>query len=98
MKRIVGVYDEEVPPVPIPNTVVKLLGAENTWLATARENRAMPTFSFFIPNFIWPVSQAVKTLASHAEDRSSILLRVTKALTSKSESLYLHIRAFSSVG
>ena len=49
-KRIVGVYDEEVPPVPIPNTVVKLLGAENTWLATARENRAMPTFSsFFIP-------------------------------------------------
>ena len=45
MKRIVGVYDEEVPPVPIPNTVVKLLGAENTWLATARENRAMPTFS-----------------------------------------------------
>ena len=73
-KRIVGVNDEEVPPVPIPNTVVKLLGAENTWLATARENRAMPTFSFFI----WPVSQAVKTLASHAEDRSSILLRVTK--------------------
>ena len=49
MKRIVGVNDEEVPPVPIPNTVVKLLGAENTWLATARENRAMPTFSFFIP-------------------------------------------------
>ena len=47
-KRIVGVYDEEVPPVPIPNTVVKLLGAENTWLATARENRAMPTFSSFI--------------------------------------------------
>ena len=49
LKRIVGVYDEEVPPVPIPNTVVKLLGAENTWLATARENRAMPTFSFFVP-------------------------------------------------
>ena len=48
-KRIVGVYDEEVPPVPIPNTVVKLLGAENTWLETARENRAMPTFSFFMP-------------------------------------------------
>ena len=74
-KRIVGVNDEEVPPVPIPNTVVKLLGAENTWLETARENRAMPTFSFFK---IRPVSQAVKTLASHAEDRSSILLRVTK--------------------
>ena len=47
-KRIVGVYDEEVPPVPIPNTVVKLLGAENTWLETARENRAMPTLLFFV--------------------------------------------------
>ena len=77
-KRIVGVNDEEVPPVPIPNTVVKLLGAENTWLETARENRAMPTFSFFISK-IRPVSQVVKTLASHAEDRSSTLLRVTKA-------------------
>ena len=50
LKRIVGVNDEEVPPVPIPNTVVKLLGAENTWLETARENRAMPTFSS--PNLI----------------------------------------------
>ena len=47
-KRIVGVNDEEVPPVPIPNTVVKLLGAENTWLETARENRAMPTLLFFL--------------------------------------------------
>ena len=45
-KRIVGVNDEEVPPVPIPNTVVKLLGAENTWLETARENRATPTLFF----------------------------------------------------
>ena len=43
LKRIVGVNDEEVPPVPIPNTVVKLLGAENTWLETARENKTMPT-------------------------------------------------------
>ena len=50
-KRIVGVNDEEVPPVPIPNTVVKLLGAENTWLETARENRAMPTFTSSICTF-----------------------------------------------
>ena len=39
----VGVDDAEGPPVPIPNTEVKLSGAENTWLATARENREMPT-------------------------------------------------------
>ena len=46
-KGIVGVNDGEDPPVPIPNTVVKLAGAENTWLETARENRAMPTLLFF---------------------------------------------------
>ena len=27
---IVGIYDDEGPPVPIPNTEVKLIGAENT--------------------------------------------------------------------
>ena len=29
----------EVPPVPIPNTVVKLRSAEDTWLETTWENR-----------------------------------------------------------
>ena len=49
MKRgIVGVYDGEDPPVPIPNTVVKLAGAENTWLATTREDKSMPTLLFFL--------------------------------------------------
>ena len=46
-KGIVGVNDDEDPPVPIPNTVVKLVGAEDTWLETTRENRTMPTYSFF---------------------------------------------------
>ena len=40
----VGVDDAEGPPVPIPNTEVKLSGAENTWLVTARKNREMPTY------------------------------------------------------
>ena len=35
----VGVDCDEGPPVPIPNTVVKLISAEDTWLATAWENR-----------------------------------------------------------
>ena len=39
---IVGVDCDEVPPVPIPNTEVKLIGAEDTWLEAARENRLMP--------------------------------------------------------
>ena len=38
----VGVDYDEDPPVPIPNTVVKLVRAENTWRAASRENRSMP--------------------------------------------------------
>ena len=40
---IVGVFNGEGPPVPIPNTEVKLTSAENTCLETDRENRSMPT-------------------------------------------------------
>ena len=40
---VVGVFNDEGPPVPIPNTEVKLISAENTWLEAARENRAVPT-------------------------------------------------------
>ena len=36
---IVGVDDGEGPPVPIPNTAVKLARADNTWLVTARKDR-----------------------------------------------------------
>ena len=42
-RRRVGVINAEGPPVPIPNTEVKLCRAEDTWLATARENRYAPT-------------------------------------------------------
>ena len=34
----------EVPPVPIPNTEVKLNSAESTWLDTAWEIRSLPDF------------------------------------------------------
>ena len=42
----VGVYDGEGPPVPIPNTEVKLVGGDNTCLATDREDSTMPTQMF----------------------------------------------------
>ena len=32
---------EEATPVPIPNTEVKLLSADDTWLATARESKTV---------------------------------------------------------
>ena len=41
-KAIAGVNDDEDPPVPIPNTVVKLISAENTWMETSWENRSVP--------------------------------------------------------
>ena len=41
--EIVGVDDVEGPPVPMPNTEVKLDSAENTRMVTSREDRKMPT-------------------------------------------------------
>ena len=37
-----GVNGNEVPPVPIPNTEVKLIRVDNTWMETSREDRSMP--------------------------------------------------------
>ena len=39
---ISGGNGERVPPVPIPNTEVKPLSADGTWLETARESRSPP--------------------------------------------------------
>ena len=40
---LVGVHYDEGPPVPIPNTVVKLIRAENTWRAASWKDRSAPT-------------------------------------------------------
>ena len=37
--RLFGDDSKEVTPVPIPNTVVKLLHADDTWWVTARESK-----------------------------------------------------------
>ena len=42
---IVGVFNGEGPPVPIPNTEVKLTSADNTCLATDWKDRSTPTQS-----------------------------------------------------
>ena len=41
--QIVRDYCDEGTPVPIPNTVVKLIYGDNTWLATAREDNSTRT-------------------------------------------------------
>ena len=40
--EIFGDYDAEVTPVPIPNTVVKLCSADDTWWEAAWESRSSP--------------------------------------------------------
>ena len=42
MKKV-GVINAEGPPVPIPNTEVKLCSGEDTLRETVRENSSMPT-------------------------------------------------------
>ena len=37
--EVVGADDGEGTPVPIPNTAVKLTGADNTWLEAARDDK-----------------------------------------------------------
>ena len=57
-KASFGGYSEKVTPVPIPNTVVKLLCADNTGRATAWELKSLPelmckkSFSFLTQNII----------------------------------------------
>ena len=41
-QKICGGNSEEVTPVPIPNTEVKLLSADDTWWETAWESRTLP--------------------------------------------------------
>ena len=41
-KKSLGDFGEVEPPVPIPNTEVKLLSTDDTALATAWENRPLP--------------------------------------------------------
>ena len=43
LEKIVGVTNAEGPPVPIPNTEVKLCSGENTLRETARENNSTLT-------------------------------------------------------
>ncbi len=59
----VGVFSAEGPPVPIPNTAVKLSSAENTWRAASWEDRAMPTSGYFKSNQNASIAQSVEHAA-----------------------------------
>ena len=44
LRIICGDNSKEVTPVPIPNTEVKLLSADDTWWETAWESKTLPFF------------------------------------------------------
>ena len=71
--EISGDNSVEVTPVPIPNTVVKLFSADDTWWEAAWESRTSPVISYR-----WPVGQAVKTSPFHGGNMGSIPVRVTR--------------------
>ena len=49
IQKFSGDNDEEEIPVPMPNTEVKLLSAEDTYELPCWENRKLPVFYIFIP-------------------------------------------------
>ena len=55
-KRLASADSAQDPPVPIPNTVVKLSSAENTCLETDREDREVLALSFIYS----PLAQSVE--------------------------------------
>ena len=62
----VGAYCDEVTPVPIPNTEVKLIRVVDTRLVTARESRSVPALIFLLSS----VGRAsVRDYTNHREDK-----------------------------
>ena len=96
---IVGVDCDEVPPVPIPNTEVKLIGAEDTWLEAARENRLMPTPA--IPFRILRLYSSLAQSVEHAAVNRRVV-RSSRTGGAKTPPCILSaaffLRVFSSVG
>ena len=84
-RKKVGVFNVQGPPVPIPNTVVKLHCVDNTQLATAREDRSMPTQNSVvsdsnaqgppvpIPNTVVKLCCAENTQLATARENRSLL-------------------------
>ena len=82
--RIVGVDYNEGPPVPIPNTEVKLVCAENTRLATARDDRLAPTLRRITEMwFFFYFSKAISSLCQRDFFHLRLLLAVRTENLSK---------------
>ena len=99
-----GVYYGEVPPVPIPNTEVKLTCAEDTWREAARKNRSSPAPPIAVPfpGAAIPYSSLAQSVEHAAVNRRVVCSSQTGGARieplSSDQRLYFRRRAFSSVG
>ena len=84
-REICGDYSGEDTPVPIPNTEVKLLSADDTWRATSRESKTLPLISS-----IRSYGQAVKTPPFHGGNPGSIPGRITKTKAERIRALFYY--------
>ena len=96
LNPIVGVDCDEVPPVPIPNTEVKLIGAEDTWLEAARENRLMPTPAVAILRSYSSLAQSVEHAAVNRSVVGSSPTGGAKSLLPIGKRLYSYCFLFQS--
>ena len=62
----VSANGDEGTPVPIPNTVVKLVYGDNTWLATAREDNSTRTSKEYAHFMSIHLYSSIAQLVEHA--------------------------------
>ena len=97
---LTGAYYGEVPPVPIPNTVVKLIRAEDTWRVTAWENRSVPVLKIWmILSWNHPyIYSSIAQLAEHAAvNRRVVGSSPTWGAISENERVSFDALSFSAV-
>ena len=89
----VGVFNAEGPPVPIPNTEVKLCSGENTCLATDRKDSSLLTQSlpFGTAKGLWIFRNPLKNFT-----RKSVIYNVFQVARLSKEDYLIFLR--SSVG
>ena len=75
---IVGVFNGEGPPVPIPNTEVKLISGDDTWLATARENSTALTQRSSCENAVASIFYSVASQVRRTEPEQKSGIPVTQ--------------------
>ncbi len=88
----------EVPPVPIPNTEVKLTHAEDTWLATTRENRTAPESLALAVNFNWLPKHYMRAISSVGQSIRLITGRSWVRVPDGPLFFNSYIKGYSSVG